>query len=243
MQIRDKFSLTRKQSEFLAKKLIADTVYCGIKMEGSKMTFPETQTILNGVNVPNATLDDIQAILNMRDAWKFVLGTLDEGFSLAYVCKVNEYVARNESLEWGVLRNGRVGISGTDYVPPVPEKELVERYLDELLASDVSVTEKALNYFMWGAKSQLFWDGNKRTSLICANKLLVQAGKGLLSIKDTDIQQFNKLLTAYYEETVGDTNQGKLRKFLYDNSIRGITFQNEIKNDMLQEIQGTIQEL
>ena len=27
-----------------------------------------------------------------------------------------------------------------------------------------STTEKALNYYLWAIRSQLFWDGNKRTS-------------------------------------------------------------------------------
>lgn len=236
--IKDKYSLTRKQSEFLAKKMITDTIYCGIKMEGSKMTFPETQTILDGVNVPNATLDDIQAILNMRDAWKYVLGSLDEPFTLDYACKVNSFVARNESLDWGVLRYGQVGISGTNYVPPIPQREKVEQQIIELQRLDFSTTEKALRYFVWGAKSQLFWDGNKRTSLICANKLLLQEGKGLLSIKDSDIPEFNNLLTGYYEETEGNSRQEILINFLYDNSIRGITFQNEMKEEMIQDVKG-----
>jgi len=72
---------------------------------------------LNGVNVPGVTLDDIQAVLNMRDAWRYLVSTVDGPTTLAYICKLNEYVARNEALEWGVLRTGRIGISGTDYVP------------------------------------------------------------------------------------------------------------------------------
>ena len=47
-------------------------------MENRAVTFSQTQTILNGVNVPNVQLDDIQAILNMRDAWKFLLSTVNE---------------------------------------------------------------------------------------------------------------------------------------------------------------------
>lgn len=216
--IKDKYSLTRKQSEFLAKKMITDTIYCGIKMEGSKMTFPETQTIMDGVNVPNATLDDIQAILNMRDAWKYVLGSLDEPFTLDYACKVNSFVARAE------------------HVPTIPQREEVEQHIIELQRLGLSTTEKALRYFVWGAKSQLFWDGNKRTSLICANKLLLQEGKGLLSIKDSDIPEFNNLLTGYYKETGGNSRQEKLINFLYDNSIRGITFQNEMKEELIQDV-------
>lgn len=234
MRIEDKYNLTKKQSEYLAKKFIADTIYCGIKMEGSKMTFPETKTILDGVNVPNATLDDIQAILNMRDAWKYVLGTLNEPFTIDYACKVNSFVARNESLEWGVLRTGRVGISGTDYVPPIPERDIVERDLKELLDASMSATEKALTYFVWGAKSQLFWDGNKRTSLICANKLLLQEGKGLLSIKDADIAEFNKLLTNYYEELDGNKCKHQLIEFLYSSSMRGIEFENDLTPERKQ---------
>ena len=90
-------------------------------MENRAVTFPQTQTILTGVNVPNVLLDDIQAILNMRDAWRYLLNTLDEPLSVEYMCKLNDFIARNEALEWGKLRNGNVGVSGTDYKPPIPE--------------------------------------------------------------------------------------------------------------------------
>ena len=62
----DKYKLTREQSAFLAKKKWDENVYCGMRMENRAVTFPQTRTILNGVNVPNVQLDDIQAILNMR---------------------------------------------------------------------------------------------------------------------------------------------------------------------------------
>ena len=98
-----------------AKMKWDENVYCGMRMENRAVTFPQTQTILNGVNVPNVQLDDIQAILNMRDAWKFLLSTINEEVTFEYWCKLNEYIARNEALEWGKLRTGSVGISGTDY--------------------------------------------------------------------------------------------------------------------------------
>lgn len=74
----DKYNLTLQQSTFLAKKKRDDIVYCGMRMENRAVTFPQTQTILNGVNVPNVQLDDIQAILNMRDAWRYLMNTVDE---------------------------------------------------------------------------------------------------------------------------------------------------------------------
>ncbi len=227
----DKYNLTQEQSVFLAKKMIKENVYSGVKLEGINLTFPETQAILDGINVPSATIDDIQTILNMRDAWKYVLKTLDEPFTLDYACKVNYYVARNESLDWGVLRYGEVGIGGTDYKPPMPERRNVEESIQKIMDWDVSITEKAIHYFVWGSKQQLFWDGNKRTSLICANKILLQHGHGIMTIRDNNAVRFNELLTKYYEEKTGNTNYSNLVNFLYENGVQGIEFGKQLNQE------------
>lgn len=215
----DKFHLTPEQSLFLAKKKWDENVYCGMKMENRAVTFPQTQTILNGVNVPNVQLDDIQAILNMRDAWKFLLNTVNESVTFEYWCKLNEYIARNEALEWGKLRTGMVGISGTDYEPPVPDKTQTETELNSILsAKDASATDKALEAFTWGTRGQFFWDGNKRTSLVLANKILISSGAGILTITDKFMEEFNSLLLNYYNTGKAET----LKQFLYQNAIQGI---------------------
>ena len=66
----------------------------------------------------------------MRDAWKYLLDTAYEPVTLEYFCKLNEFIARNEALEWGRLRTETVGISGTDYMPQIPElgKAAMERF-------------------------------------------------------------------------------------------------------------------
>ena len=214
----DKYKLTPEQSAFLAKKKWDENVYCGMRMENRAVTFPQTRTILNGVNVPNVQLDDIQAILNMRDAWKYLMGSIEAPLTLEYICKLNEYIARNEALAWGTLRTGSVGISGTDYLPPIPDKNAVEADLAAILGKDTTATEKALEAFVWGARGQFFWDGNKRTSLTVANKILLMHGAGIMTITDKHMERFNVLLLDYY-------NTGKaedLKQFLYDHAIQGI---------------------
>lgn len=219
--MQDKYHLTAEQNLFLAKKKWDETVYCGMKMENRAITFPQTQTILDGVNVPGVRLDDIQAVLNMRDAWKYLLDTIHAPVTVDYICRLNEYIARNEALEWGKLRTGTVGISGTTYVPPIPDAANVERELAEILGSpQATATDKALQAFVWGTRGQFFWDGNKRTSLVLANKLLIPAGAGIFSISDAHMEQFNTLLVAYYN--TGDSTE--LKQFLYDNAIQGIAF-------------------
>lgn len=214
----DKYSLTHEQSLFLAKKMWDENVYCGMRMENRNVTFSQTKTILDGVNIPNVRLDDIQAILNMRDAWRFLLDSVTEPVTLEYICKLNEFIARNESLEWGKLRTGKVGISGTDYIPPIPDTEYATAQLRSILTSVSTATDKALTAFLWGTSVQLFWDGNKRTSLLLANKILIENGAGMLTIKDSGMEAFNSLMLGYYN--TGDGAQ--LKQFLYDTSIYGI---------------------
>ena len=218
MKYQDKYKLTLEQSAFLAKKKWDENVYCGMRMENRAVTFPQTRTILNGVNVPNVQLDDIQAILNMRDAWKYLMASIDAPLTLEYICKLNEFIARNEALAWGTLRTGSVGISGTDYLPPIPDKNAVEADLAAIMSKDTTATEKALEAFVWGARGQFFWDGNKRTSLTVANKILLMHGAGIMTITDKHMERFNVLLLDYY-------NTGKaedLKRFLYENAIQGI---------------------
>lgn len=227
--MKDKYTLTRQQNLFLAKKKWDENVYCGMKMENRNITFPQTQTILNGVNIPNVTLDDIQAVLNMRDAWKYLLKTVTDDLNIQYACKLNEFVSRNESLEWGVLRNGTVGISGTAYIPPIPNQTTLSRELAEIFSRQVSNTEKAIDTFLWGCKSQMFWDGNKRTSLLLANKILISGGNGMLIIPESQMEQFNTLLNSFYtgfaQSPQGDTQiTDTLKQFLFDNAITGIDF-------------------
>ncbi len=217
MKFEDKFKLTHEQSLFLAKKKWDENVYCGMKMENRAVTFPQTRTILDGVNIPSVQLDDIQAILNMRDAWRYLLSTVDAPETFEYLCKLNEFIARNEALEWGKLRTGTVVISGTDYTPPIPKKEQVESELARILTTGTA-TERALNAFAWGTRGQFFWDGNKRTSMTLANKILISNGAGILTITDKYMEEFNTLLCEFYDS--GDDLA--LKQFLYDNAIQGI---------------------
>lgn len=218
MNYPNKYNLTPEQSRFLAKKKWDENVYCGMRMENRAVTFPQTQTILNGVNVPGVQLDDIQAILNMRDAWRFLMDTVAEPLTVDYICKINEFIARNEALVWGKLRTGTVGISGTEYKPPIPDCATVEKELAAILEADTTATEKALSAFAWGARGQFFWDGNKRTSLTVANKILLSEGAGILTITDKHMEAFNTLLLDFYN--TGEAED--LKRFLYNHALQGM---------------------
>ena len=116
------------------------------------------------------------------------------------MCALNGNIAkRNEGRRLGKLRTGQVGISGTDYIPPIPDYQKASEELSAILKSDASDTERALDLFAWGARSQLFWDGNKRTSLTLANKLMLMTGRGMITITDKHMEEFNVCLLNYLQ--------------------------------------------
>ena len=213
----DKYHLTKDQNLFLAKKVLVSNIYNSVRLEGINTTYPDTKTILEGVNVPTLKLDEINCILNLRDAWNFVLTNIDDEIDLNFICKVNSLVSRNESLEWGVLRNGRVGINGVDYIPDIPNMDDVKNNINDIL-NENNATTKAIKLMLYLMRSQIFWDGNKRTSMIIANKILISHGCGVITIKECDIKEFNTLLTEYYNTN----NDEKLCLFLYEKCIFGL---------------------
>lgn len=187
--------LTREQNIFLAKKNFVELVYNTAFIEGCNVTFPQTQTIIDGAVVNGITVDDIQTVLNLRDAWKYCIENIDAELNLDYICKINEFVSRNESLQWGVLRTGTVGVG--DFTPTIPIKEIVLQEIDHIKHL-INPVEKALEYFAYACKQQLFWDGNKRTSTIVASKILIESGNGILTIGKNNAEEFNNTLNNWY---------------------------------------------
>lgn len=199
------------------KEQLNISIYYSARLEGLNVTLEQTKAILDGVNVPNMRLDEINCILNLRDAWKEVFNTIEEKLNLEYICKVNSFVSRNESLEWGVLRTGKVGISGTDYIPEIPEEETIKSELEKIINIE-NPTKRAIKYMLWGMRKQLFWDGNKRTSTVIANKIMIENGCGIIMVKEENLLEFNQLLTEFY-----NTNDDeKIMNFIYENCIFGL---------------------
>ena len=114
-----------------------------------------------------------------------------------------------------MLRNGTVGVGGTDYLPPIPDKIEVEKRIEEI-NSIPDIYERAIEYFCYSVRGQLFWDGNKRTSTIVASKILISEGKGVLTIGKKEALSFNEELLHFY-----DTADSRLLKECLMGCIKG----------------------
>lgn len=83
----------------------------------------------------------------------------------------------------------------------------------------------ALAMVLYLMRAQLFYDGNKRIAMLIGNKIMIENGQGVISVRQKDIKEFYSLLVSYYETG----NGAELEGFLYDNCVDGMTFSESDK--------------
>ena len=215
----NKYNLTAEQNIFVAKRNIVDYIWKSANLEGIIITYSDTQTIYDGFSVSGYKLEEINAINNLKKAWQFILNDIGIALNFVYICKINELVGENVFYNPGVIRTTPVNIGGTSWKPDFPIETKIKEELEELLSNnEISKTEQAINVMLWVMQRQMFIDGNKRTAMLIANKLMIENGCGIISIPIEKQNEFYKLLITYYE-----TNDSSIiSKFIYDNAIDGI---------------------
>ena len=108
-------------------------------------------------------------------------------------------------------------------MPPILTEDDVKNQYHKIMSQEISETEKALHLFLFISKNQIFWDGNKRTALLTANKIMFSKGVGLLSIPETKFVRFNELLSNYYNSS-DIIHLYDITEFMYQNCIFGINY-------------------
>ncbi|EFT9700241.1 hypothetical protein HVJ44_001906, partial [Campylobacter jejuni] len=98
----------------------------------------------------------------------------------------------------GFLRTADVKISGTNFKPKLPIDYEVSENIETILKNE-NKKEVALYLMLYLMRSQLFFDGNKRTSMLIANKILIENGFGILAIAKNDMNEFFTHLVKFYE--------------------------------------------
>lgn len=220
----DKYRLSRKESVYLLKKNIVELVYNAGKFEGLNTTFLQTEEIIKYNRANNVAVDDVLTVVNLKRGFETLLNDVQEPL-IETSKRINRVVAAEDALFPGKIRTGGVEAATIQgrYVPPLLTETEVHDQFDKIMNQNISETEKALRLFLFISKNQIFWDGNKRTALLSANKIMFSQGLGLLSIPSNLFDQFNKLLSVYYNSE--DLNEKKeLLSFLYENCIFGINY-------------------
>lgn len=217
-------ALDTKKLIFLVKKLLPDVVFNMASLEGNPFTYPEVETLLDGITIGGHKVSDEQQIFNIRNGWNYLFDLVYKNDTYLNVSslytifnKFNEIVAKDEALISGAFRNGQVRIGGTDFIPPKAEEleSIFRNELPQLIERCKSKTELAFEIFLWGALNQFYYDGNKRTSRLVSNMILISNGQGIFNIKAKDRLQFNTLMVEFYNTREANN----IFEFLYSNCL------------------------
>ena len=192
---------------FRVRKVLEGVVHDTVALEGNPFTLPEVKTLLDGVTVGGHRLEDERQVLNQAASWKELLARAQQRrFELnrKTFCDLHALVAREEAVRWGVFRTGSVTIAGTDYRPPQWEslQAILEQGLETLHKID-SLHERAIAMFLFGALNQFFYDGNKRTSRLMMNGILLGAGEDAISVPARRRLEFNEAMIRFYDNRDG----------------------------------------
>ncbi len=219
-KIKSKYNMTQKENIFLAKRNIVDYIWKSANLEGIGVTYPDTQAIYNGMAVSGYTIEDINAINDLKHAWEFLIQHINEEISLTFIKKIHMLLGKYTIINAGMLRREEVRIGGTEWIPEMPDEEKVSREIFKISNSQISSLEKALEITLYLMRLQLFYDGNKRIAMLIGNKIMIENGQGIISVAQKDIKEFYKLLVSYYETN----DKTEIKQFLYDNCIDGMKF-------------------
>lgn len=234
-KIYNKFSMSKEENIFLAKRNLIDNIYKSARLEGIAVTFPQTEAVFNGVNVSSLSVGDVVAINNLKHAWQFVFDTMEyPQTDFAFVCEVNRIIGAGLYNNAGFLRGMPVSIGGTTWRPDLPVKADIIDDISEINKAE-NATKKAIDLMLYIMRKQMFLDGNKRTAMICANRVLIENGAGLINIDVEHIEEFKTKLIRYYE-----TNQKEeIQDFLFEKCLNAIQIKKPSQEEIMEQQANT----
>ena len=173
------------------------------KIEGNTYSLLETETLIKqNLEAPGKTKQEATMILNHKDAFRVIVENRNEfkTLSLTTIMELHNTLTKGLSITSGIRKHA-VGITGTTYKPVDNEwqiKEALEKLVLIVNKADYPL-EKALIIIGTLPYIQPFADGNKRTSRMLANAVLIAYDYFPLSYRSVDENEYKEALILFYE--------------------------------------------
>ena len=208
----------------MAKRLLIDSIWKSANLEGLGTTFPKTEAILS--NAPtNTRTEEVLFVINMKRAWQFLLDNLDYPNNLMLLREFNKIVGELLFYNNGDIRTIPVQIGGTSWEPEIPQAGIIIDTIENL-EKIKDVETKALKYFCYVARAQMFIDGNKRVAQLIANKILIENNEGIFQIPIEKLEKFKTLLIEFYETNEDSKIINFMKKFCIKHIPKELTLKN-----------------
>lgn len=209
-----------ERAVFRMHKALAEFVWDASVLEGNPFTFPEVQTLLDGVTVGGRKISDERQVLNLADSARELLRLVRERrFALdkATSDRLHAITARDEAFDAGFFRGEgseqhltpgvALGEFGR-YLPPQTQpggenlRTLHARGLAAITTELAAPYEQAVAYFLFGALQLFYFDGNKRTARYMMNGHLMSHGIDAISVPARRAREFNTLMVDFYRSKI-----------------------------------------
>lgn len=216
--MKNKYNMTKEDNIFFAKRKLIDNLYKSANLEGIKVTLEDVFYFVNNVNNGKISVNDMLKLKGLKDAWEYVLNTIDEKLTIDYIKKIHFQICKGQNIEpLGEFRDKGVGITGTSYRPKLPNECNYDEELEEIMKLE-NALDRSITLFLWIQRSQMFLDGNKRVANLVANKEMIRNGLGIIAVPVEKIGEYFTVLIQFYE-TNDYTN---IKKWIYDNCLDGV---------------------
>jgi Fic family protein len=193
----------KAKAVMMAKRQLSELVCDAVNLEGINFTLPEIQTLLDGITVGGHRLAEQQIALNQANTWRELFLLIENNefeVSIKMVCDLHKIAGKEEALKWGAFRSGGVTIAGTEYLPP-PAGSLPEIFNTMLLElkNIQDIYEQSFFLFLYMARTQFFYDVNKRMGRFMMNGFLLKHGFPAINLPAKRQLEFNELMMEFYE--------------------------------------------
>lgn len=199
----------RNDATEMAKRLLVDSIWKSANLEGLGTSFQKVEMILENIPV-DTSKEEVLFIVNMKRAWEFLLENIDYRNCFQFIRELNKIVGNNLFYGAGVVRTLGVSIGGTTWKPSMPNELDIIHSIEEIGGiKDAGL--RALTYFCFLTRSQIFIDGNKRVAQLMTNKILIENNIGIFQVPINEVNRFKTLLLKFYESN----NSAELISFMY----------------------------
>lgn len=196
-------SISQNLEEKELERFVIELSWKSSKIEGNTYSLLDTEKlIIQGIKASGHDIHEAIMILNHKEAFKFIRENTGEFKEItpAKIEEVHKILIKGLDVDAG-FRQKAVGVTGSLYRPLDTVYQVKEAVsgLCNAVNKISSPYAKALVVLAGLSYIQAFEDGNKRTSRLIANALLLAYGHAPLSYRSVDITEYKEAILVFYE--------------------------------------------
>lgn len=186
------------------ERLTIELSWKSSQIEGNTYTLIDTEVLIKErIEAEGRKKEEAIMILNHKDAIDYIFENKDnfKKVSLFEIEKIHQLLTKGLGVNPGIRKNP-VRITGTRYLPPSSRDKIVSgiNLIIDKINSTKNPISKALFSVLMVSYLQPFEDGNKRTSRILSNAILLANNFCPLSYRSINEADYKKGIILFYEQ-------------------------------------------